>query len=110
MKTIDLDILNETQKVAAKRAIQAALRIGVITTTFKKADGEVREMMATLNPSALEQLGIESNYSKVDNENLDVVTVVDFQKKEWRSFRLDRLVSIGSISAHDLIVPVTSSL
>lgn len=111
MKTIDLDILNETQKIAAKRAIQTALRIGVISITFKKTDGEIRDMMATLNPDALTQVGIKLKPEFVSTvENLNTITVVDFQKKEWRSFRMDRLVSIGAISAHDLIVPVTSSL
>lgn len=110
MKTIDLDVLNECQKIAAKRAIQTALRIGVISITFKKSDGELREMMATLNPSALEEMGIEYNHSKICGENLDVVTVVDFEEKAWKSFRMDRLVSIAAISARDLIIPITSSI
>lgn len=110
IKTIDLDVLNETQKIAAKRAIQTALRIGVINITFKKADGEIREMMATLNPSALKEMGIEYSLNTTKDENVDTVTVVDFNEKAWRSFRMDRLVSIAAISARDLIIPITSSI
>lgn len=112
---IDMDLLNETQKISAKRAIQTALRIGVIPVKFQKADGEIREMMATLNPGILTDLGIDITPKKpkdgiVKPENFEVVHIFDFDKKALRSFRMDRLVEVGSISAKELIIPVTSSI
>lgn len=109
-KTLDISILNATQKIAAKRAIQTVLRCSVISITFLKADGELRQMMATLNPTALGELGIEYSDKIAANENLDIVTVVDFEEKAWKSFRIDRLVSIGDITVRELIVPITSSI
>ena len=107
---IDMALLNEQQKVSAKRAIQTALRIGVIPIKFEKADKTERTMMATLNPNILNELGIDSNPKGKGEENLDVIHIFDFDKQALRSFRMDRLIEVGSISAKDLIIPVTSSL
>lgn len=113
---IDMDLLNEQQRMSAKRAIQTVLRVGVIPVKFKKADGEIRDMMATLNPKILAELGVDTTpkTTKKDapkrDENIDVIMIFDFDKKALRSFRIDRLIEIGSISAKELIIPITSSI
>lgn len=109
MKTIDLSILSATQKIAAKRAIQTALRIGVIEIQFVKENGETRTMIATLSPQVLEKFNIQLELAP-ENENFENIILVDFNAKALRSFKIERLVHIGLISARDLIAPITSSL
>lgn len=61
---------------------------------FIKADGTERIMECTLMKSFLpEQIDIEE-YVSERNTNEDVIAVWDLEKKDWRSFRLDRVESI----------------
>lgn len=113
-QTIDMDLLNEQQKVAAKRAIQTVLYTAVVHISFIKADGTLREMMATLNPQAIAQCGGEDPSTREKRsdrpENIDVVHLFDFDNKQLRAFRMDRLVSVAAVNAKDLVKFVTSSI
>ena len=68
------------------------LKYGPVTVKFKKSNGEEREMNCTLKE------GIVVPYQpKTDNtkkQNLEVLPVWDIDKKEWRSFRYDSIISI----------------
>lgn len=65
------------------------LTTGVVDVTFRKADNSIREMRATLMDDMLPQTkGVGRNS---DPEQVQIVFDVD--KRAWRSFRYDRLIS-----------------
>jgi hypothetical protein len=76
-----------------KDILKAALRSGVVSVSFVKANGESREMRCTLNPEMIPQnSNIEGKTPK--KENPEVQAVWDLEKESWRSFRFDSLTSI----------------
>lgn len=93
---------DEANKTIMRDWIKGLLRVSTITVQFTKADGTVRDMKCTLNPEQLPDVvttgpvdGIVSESAKPkkapDHESL---RVFDTDKKEWRSFRFDRLLKI----------------
>lgn len=73
-------------------ALKETLENGVVTVTFAKADGSLREMRCTLMPGSLPPQLLQENTRK---ENLDVMSVWDVDANGWRSFRLDSIQSVG---------------
>lgn len=55
--------------------------------TFKKINGEIRDMICTLNENYLPK----TETSNV--ENLEIVTVWDLEKSAWRRFRVDSVIN-----------------
>lgn len=63
--------------------LRRALGNKVVTVTFKKADGELREMRCTRRLSLIP----EDMHPKMNRKiNADVATVFDVEKNDWRSF------------------------
>lgn len=69
------------------------LRSGIGYVTYQKANGEVREAIATLRNGNF-------NYPYRTNEktgsNPEVIKYYDIQKRAWRSFRVDRMIDIAA--------------
>ena len=55
--------------------------------TFKKINGEIRDMICTLNENYLPK----TETSNV--ENPEIVTVWDLEKSAWRRFRVDSVIN-----------------
>src|SRR5574338_800563 len=72
--------------------IKDSLRNGVVKIEFEKANGEIREMHCTLNLDNLIAEEYHPSGNSTRKENPDVQVVFDLDKKEWRSFRWDRLL------------------
>lgn len=66
-----------------------ALHNGTVRLSFKKKDGETREMLCTLKS---ELLPVKEDDSKEQKRNPDVLAVWDLEKEGWRSFRYDSLI------------------
>jgi hypothetical protein len=63
---------------------------------FKKTNGEERDMLCTLQESALPDWSVDANSDKESRGYSDqVIRVVDVNKGEWRSFRVDSVVSFS---------------
>lgn len=60
---------------------------------FLKTDGTEREMNCTLKEDIVEPY--EKKTDKVKARNEDVLPVFDLDKKAWRSFRLDSILSVN---------------
>ena len=78
-----------------KESVRASLHSQQVQIAFVKTDGTLREMRATLD---LDNLISEEYHPKNEKErkkNPDVQVVFDLDKNEWRSFRWDKLVSVG---------------
>ena len=76
--------------------LKSRLREGVCKVTFTKVDGDTRIMHCTLNESMMPELVVAEAKEKPRKENLDVVAAWDIEKKDWRSFRLDSIVSFDA--------------
>tara|TARA_Y100000389_G_scaffold137648_1_gene135261 strand:+ start:279 stop:560 length:282 start_codon:yes stop_codon:yes gene_type:complete len=61
---------------------------------FKKANGETRDMLCTLQEDALPDWSIDAN-TKPSSKGFseDAIRVIDVKQGEWRSFRVDNVIS-----------------
>mgnify|MGYP001545702883 CR=1 FL=1 len=75
-----------------KDLIISKLKTGPCYVEFIKSNGIKRAMLCTLNETYLPVTA--NGESKTRKENPDVVSVWDLEKKDWRSFRLDRFCFI----------------
>jgi hypothetical protein len=63
----------------------------IYTIKFTKVDGTVRDMNCTLKESILPKLEEPTTRKKKPNDN--VLPVWDLDNKQWRSFRVDSIIS-----------------
>lgn len=87
---------------AAKKAeYQSALREGTCIVEFTKVDGTKRVMKCTLDQSAIPEDKMpkpvvlkEGEVAKEPKpENPGIVRVFDLEKQEWRTFKLETVIS-----------------
>jgi hypothetical protein len=64
--------------------------------TFKKVDGELRVMLCTLRSEALPVKSLSEN-KRSRESNTNVISVWSLDRREWRSFRVNNVVSIVPI-------------
>ena len=64
------------------------LHRGVCRVVFEKANGEIREMRCTLDPSFMPET---PEYLAEENGSKDYTPVWDTDLNEWRSFRFDSI-------------------
>lgn len=69
------------------------LRQSDCEVTFKKVDGELRVMPCTLRSEALPEKILSEN-KRIREHNTNVISVWSLDRREWRSFRVDNVVSI----------------
>lgn len=63
---------------------------------FKKANGEERDMLCTLQEDAIPESSTDNNTTK-DSKGYsqEAIRAIDVAKGEWRSFRIDNVVSFS---------------
>lgn len=71
-----------------KSRIKRKLAKGKCQVTFRKMDGEVRKMLATLNSELIPE---EKRPTVSKAETRDVVRAFDLEKNDWRSFHVSRV-------------------
>jgi len=69
------------------------LRQGVLTVTFTKKDGSLREMICTLEEDFIPEDAKPTGAGKAKND--DVIAVYDLEEGDWRSFRWDSVKNIS---------------
>jgi WYL_2, Sm-like SH3 beta-barrel fold len=76
----------------SRQQVLELLQAGACTVSFTKADGTVRSMRATLEPHAL-----PITHNNIPKRSLSehTVRVWDLDKQDWRSFRLDTIITIS---------------
>ena len=98
---------DDANKAIIRDWVKSLLQKGSITVTFIKADGTDREMLCTLNPEQLPPVsmpidGIVKESKKPRKEpDPHSIRVFDLEKKEWRSFRFDRLKKVTAELSFD---------
>lgn len=95
---------DDVNKAVIRDWVKSLLQKGPATVVFTKADGTDREMRCTLNPEQLPEVPVvaksvdgivkESKQRKLPDEHS--LRVFDLDKKEWRSFRFDRLQKVSA--------------
>jgi hypothetical protein len=84
--------MDEKNKKAFRDWIKGVLRNETATLTFQKKDGTMRVMKASLRESDLP--AYEKKTESVRKQNDEVLSVVDLELNEWRSFRFDSIKKI----------------
>jgi hypothetical protein len=84
------DFDSEEQEIF-KKWLKQMLNNDIVTVEFKKADGQLRTMQATLRENLLPVKNTDISTKK---PNDDVCTVWDIEQQSWRSFRYDRMISV----------------
>lgn len=84
--------------------IKKCLKEGVVTFTFTKANGEIREAHGTLilDPRVAKGYSDEHAPKGTGRETPGVVPYWDCDKEAWRSVRVDSIISIDTINIYDL--------
>lgn len=78
----------------SKEFIQSLLRTGPCHVKFFKADGSIRDMKATLDPSLLPTVEESTKEKRTKTPNPNSVSVWDLDKQSWRSFKIESLIGI----------------
>jgi hypothetical protein len=77
--------------------LQQLLKTSTVRITFEKVNGEKRVMNCTLQAQLLpDQIDLEEAISE-KRVNLESLAVWDLDKKDWRSFRLDKIIDIETL-------------
>jgi hypothetical protein len=74
-----------------KKWLKQLLASDIVTIEFKKADGQLRSMKATLKENLLPPKSMDSSTKKIND---DICVVWDTEQNAWRSFRYDRMISV----------------
>lgn len=73
--------------------IEDTLRANVAEVRFTKSDGTERIMKCTLREDLV--VPYTKKTDRVKEANQDIVPVFDVEKNEWRSFRVDSVMSVS---------------
>jgi DNA-nicking Smr family endonuclease len=84
--------MNEQDQAKFRDWIKDVLQNETATLTFQKKDGTIRVMQASLRKDDLPEF--EKKTERVRKENDEVLSVVDTELNEWRSFRYDSIQQI----------------
>lgn len=101
--------LTDNEKVIVKRCVEAILRMGQHQVVFEKVDNTIRVAQATLQEKIItDEIGKvllekETKPAVVRRESLESCRFFEVGTGAWRSFQMQRLISIGSMKIEDLI-------
>lgn len=84
--------MNKKDQKKFREFIKGVLQNETATLTFQKKDGTMRVMKASLREEHMPVY--EKKTERVRGENDEVLSVVDLEKKEWRSFRYDSIQKV----------------
>ena len=79
----------KNHKITKTEVVSALVANGKTKITFRKKDGSIREMTASLKKSDILPVCGKKTYKP---QNL--ITVVDVDQNDWRSFYVDDIISI----------------
>jgi hypothetical protein len=84
--------MSEKDQKMFREWIKGILKQETATLTFQKKDGTIRVMKASLREEHMPVF--EKKTDAVRKTNDEVLSVVDLEKNEWRSFRFDSIKKI----------------
>lgn len=103
-------ILTDDQKVQFLSYLKTKLAEGVSTIVFTKADGSERVLKGTRDKDIIGEELYEAYINpppKADGKprktSITSLPTFDTEIKQWRSFSLDKLVSVDGINTNELL-------
>lgn len=87
----EAQIAKKTLLESKKQGIVEALRAGLVDLQFKKVNGDLRNMVATLSEDIIPQVDIPEE-GKERKANEDIVVLYDVEVNGWRSLRTENLI------------------
>ncbi len=69
-----------------------------VLVTFTKVDGSRRKMYCTLDPTRLPKKAASKLETALETTP-GLVTVFDTEKKDWRSFHLNKVIEVEALAA-----------
>lgn len=95
---IDMEQFNALTLDEKRDYLTLKLQFGEVEIEFTKVDGSNRVMPCTLASQLIPTAPIvEGKVKKERKENPNVIRVFCIDKQEWRSFRIDSVISINDI-------------
>jgi hypothetical protein len=87
--------MSEIEPEYTRDKLQEMLKTSTRTVTFSKVDGTERVMNCTLQSHLLPPVIVDLTKPVKERKiNEEVLPVFDVDKHEWRSFRLDSIISV----------------
>ncbi len=86
-------------KRPTKDLIRKQMKTGVVNFTFKKKDGELREMNGTLQTRKMERQFIKEENPNPPGSDQNLMVCYDIDKKAWRSFKIDTIEEYKGVVA-----------
>ena len=90
-----IEFSNETLE-QRRQVLSEQLTAGVAEVTFTKVDGEIRSMPCTLDATRLPPAPA-TDATKVKKINPAVMSVFCTDKQQWRSFRVENVISVRAV-------------
>jgi hypothetical protein len=75
------------------------LRKGICEITFQKKNGDIREMVCTLSMNHIPE-DKQPKGTGTEKPSKDAIAVWDVRKEDWRSFRIDSVITFERLTGH----------
>lgn len=85
------------RKTPDKMFILKQMYLGTVNFTFKKKDGELREMNATLVTRLIESRHIKESNPNPPGSDSDLIVCWDVDINQWRSFNVDTVTEYNGL-------------
>lgn len=85
--------MKKNEKKLGIRAMKNRLQNNICKVVFQKSDGSERELIGTLQPKLVKTFLGEDWESDGRPSPKGVITLIDLQKDDWRSFKVDSVKS-----------------
>ncbi len=86
-------------QLPTKDLIRKHMKSGIVNLKFKKKDGELREMNATLQTRKMERQFIKEENPNPPGADGNLFVCYDTDKKNWRSFKIDTIEEYNGVVA-----------
>ena len=93
--------LTKEQTLTLREVLKARLAHGNAEIVFEKANGDIRVIKGTRDKDLIP--GAHNATPTTRSEPDDAVAIYEVEKKQWRSFRLDTLISVNGLKAEQLL-------
>ena len=80
------------ERAKFRQWLKDLLQEETVTIKFEKVDGSLREMRATLKSGVVPLYERKTDRARTPNPEL--CSVFDLEKREWRSFKFEKIVGI----------------
>lgn len=102
--------LKTNQLVPFHSILKAVLNNGTVQVVFEKVDGSIRVLNCTTNSAKIISITGELDNSDevytaktTRKESTSVISVFEVDEAKWKSFKLDKLISINSVKVEEIL-------